>query len=723
MRKLPNRRIKGLPVPSVIESLECRRLFASGINFTEFPQIGMGTNFVQDLTAGPDGNVYFSSGLANNVDSITPTGVVKVYDTTSVGSNAPSGIAAGTDGNIYFNASNNFGKLTLATGTVSNIPLSSALDTAGLMTLGPDGNFWTDCFFSVIEQITPSGQVTNFNYSGSGSGQIVSFNGQLYFASGTDIRAVTTSGNFDGAFPTPSGGTVENIAVGPDGNLWFTEQLTTNSTTTNFFGYLTPGGTITEFPSSIGPVSGIAAGSDGNIYYRAADYLVGVNTSGTQIALQNLGGGNNTDGKELISSNGDLWYNESFADQIGVAIPVGSTSPTPTPTPTPTPSPTPTPTPTPTPAPTTPPTAVLASAPAFTAGSAPNYYFNVSYTDSAGVALSRPTINNNNVTVLGPQGAVLPVTLGAITIADDQDITATYQIKAPPYSGTYYIIMVGNSVSDVDGNTVASEDLGTFTVTGGPSTPTPTPTPTPTGPQPVLVSSLPGTLPGAVTEGAKGSVALQLTNSGTAVQNGPVTISLYASPTPSLIGDADLVLPAKAHQVKLGIGATRVLVLRFRYPVSVPQGEYYLLAEVSTATSGPSVVSTGKSVLLANPFIDLVAGFAVHPSVTFAANGNGTAYVTVTNLGNVTAHGQLQIGLAAVPTDGSPDVPLFTYSRMPKLYAGQEKLFIIHFRFPPTLSDGTYQFMATVDPGTTFADPYSFPTPTTATDPTAFIYG
>ena len=60
------------------------------------------------------------------------------------------------------------------------------------MALGPDGNFWSDGFGATIERITPAGQVTDFNYSGSGSGQILSYNGQLYFSSAPDIRSVST---------------------------------------------------------------------------------------------------------------------------------------------------------------------------------------------------------------------------------------------------------------------------------------------------------------------------------------------------------------------------------------------------------------------------------------------------------------------------------------------------------------------------------------------------
>ena len=71
-----------------------------------------------------------------------------------------------------------------------------------------------------------------------------------------------------------------DMKVGPDGNLWFTE--TTNGTD-NFFGYLTTAGKIKYFPvlASLGSLTGITAGADGNIYFRAGDNLIGATTAGT----------------------------------------------------------------------------------------------------------------------------------------------------------------------------------------------------------------------------------------------------------------------------------------------------------------------------------------------------------------------------------------------------------------------------------------------------------
>lgn len=302
----------------VVETMENRQLFAAGgLSFHLFPQINQNTNFIQNLTAGADGNIYFSSGLANNVASISPAGTVKVYDTTSIAPHGPNGVAAGPGG-IYLNSGNNFGEVALPSGKVTDIPISQGV--SGRMTLGPDGNFWVGNG-GVIEQVQLNGLVTRYQFSGNGAGQIVSWNGQLYFTSGNFIRRISTGGSFDGNYQINSStsANVEALTVGPDGNLWFTEQVNINNNTTNYFGYLTSSGAIKTFQSIVGPVNGIAAGGDGNIYFRAADYLVGATTKGTIFATQNLGQGSNTDGKELVEApNGNLWFNENFNDKMGV---------------------------------------------------------------------------------------------------------------------------------------------------------------------------------------------------------------------------------------------------------------------------------------------------------------------------------------------------------------------------------------------------------------------
>jgi hypothetical protein len=124
----------------------------------------------------------------------------------------------------------------------------------------------------------------------------------------------------------PGGGTIEALAVGPDGNLWFTELNNATGATNNDFGYVTAAGAIKEFPvaKSDGDVTGIAAPADGKIYFRAGDDLVGATTAGAIFLTQSLGKGSSTASHDLITGpDGNLWFTESFNDQIGVAYVAG----------------------------------------------------------------------------------------------------------------------------------------------------------------------------------------------------------------------------------------------------------------------------------------------------------------------------------------------------------------------------------------------------------------
>jgi virginiamycin B lyase len=63
---------------------------------TEFPV----TN-VFDLTAGPDGNVWFTDIQTSSIGRITPTGVVTEFPLPAPDS-GPFMIATGPDGNLWF---------------------------------------------------------------------------------------------------------------------------------------------------------------------------------------------------------------------------------------------------------------------------------------------------------------------------------------------------------------------------------------------------------------------------------------------------------------------------------------------------------------------------------------------------------------------------------------------------------------------------------------------
>ena len=109
------------------------------------------------------------------------------------------------------------------------------------------------------------------------------------------------------------GSAPNGIALGPDGNLWFTDSATILVTLA--IGRITPGGAITEFSTGLHPgslPSGIAAGADGNPWFTdegGATRAIGRITPGGAITEFSTG---LNPGSEPIGiaagADGNLWF-------------------------------------------------------------------------------------------------------------------------------------------------------------------------------------------------------------------------------------------------------------------------------------------------------------------------------------------------------------------------------------------------------------------------------
>jgi streptogramin lyase len=120
-------------------------------------------------------------------------------------------------------------------------------------------------------------------------------------------------------FPVPTAASQPNgIAPGPDGNIWFTEF------NAGKIGKITPGGTITEYSLPAGATSGprnITAGPDGAMWFTEynANNIGRITTSGT---ITEFPVATKSNPRGIIAGpDGNVWFTEYTADQIGFINP------------------------------------------------------------------------------------------------------------------------------------------------------------------------------------------------------------------------------------------------------------------------------------------------------------------------------------------------------------------------------------------------------------------
>jgi virginiamycin B lyase len=163
---------------------------------------------------------------------------------------------------------------------------------------GPDGDVWFICFRlgkglgpvdkSLVGRITPSGTVTEFSAGIPVGAEInelvVGPDGNLWFTlvagyarSGKASLGRSAIGRItpEGQVTLFSAGLRKNsypdeIIAGPDGNVWFVDGTIISTGPQTRIGRITPQGSIAEFRTGLPQtlnVGGLAAGPDGNLWF------------------------------------------------------------------------------------------------------------------------------------------------------------------------------------------------------------------------------------------------------------------------------------------------------------------------------------------------------------------------------------------------------------------------------------------------------------------------
>src|SRR5579864_5495270 len=320
------------------------------------------------IVSGPLGLVWFTDYYDSLIGSIDPqTGAINTYPATityTVGSYSytypayPFDLTVGPDGALWFTPYYSYlGIGRFDPVTHNSTTINPALNTCpSRIVTGSDQNLWylDQCGHSVganyvydVVRITTVGVATVFPMPNSNNflEDIASGpDGNLWVTdyNNHDIYRVTTAGAvtqfslIQGALPNQVIGQPGEITGGPDGNLWFKENLSDplNSYNGGAVGFITPQGALTQGLKNLENPKlnyngGIVAGPDNLSVWTADGYYGSPSIADITVATRTI---SNTYAPApgshptaiTTGPDGNLWFLEPTANKIGMSTPTGT---------------------------------------------------------------------------------------------------------------------------------------------------------------------------------------------------------------------------------------------------------------------------------------------------------------------------------------------------------------------------------------------------------------
>jgi hypothetical protein len=215
------------------------------------------------------------------------------------------------------------------------------------------------------------------------------------------------------------------------------------------------------------------------------------------------------------------------------------------------------------------------------------------------------------------------------------------------------------------------------------------------------------TLPATAIAGAKvrgATAVVSVTNVAPEDYNAPVTVTLFASLDSELQTGTDAQILTTTKKLKVASAGSTDLKIKIPSLPSVPDGNYVVIAQLTSATAGTGVNASDDAVLIAAPFIDLSGQFSSFPGS--ATKGKRTkASIAVANSGNTTARGTVPVTIAtSTNVDGSDPVIFSTVNARLSLKPGASKNVKLNFVVPAEVASGQYFIVATLDASNTLGD-------------------
>jgi streptogramin lyase len=318
------------------------RCVPTGIGEFPLPPLSFGGEFgATSITSGSDGNLWFTDPVAGSVGRITPSGAVTEFVSPLHSAGA---ITAGPDGNLWFSTGGQFGSGDIAritpSGQITVFTLPDEFGAISSLTAGPDGNVWfAESIYptgETVGKITPTGQITEFSIpvpsgvSGRTGGITAGPDGNLWFTHDGILAMITPSGALRDHVANVGAAA---IASGPDGNLWTSGpvfDLQTGDVLGDSIQRISLSGSVTSF--SVGTTSAspssISAGSDGNLWFTEPDAnQIGRITTAGAITLFTVPTSGSQPTGITAGSNGNIWFTEASARNIGEYVLIGNPPP------------------------------------------------------------------------------------------------------------------------------------------------------------------------------------------------------------------------------------------------------------------------------------------------------------------------------------------------------------------------------------------------------------
>jgi hypothetical protein len=200
-------------------------------------------------------------------------------------------------------------------------------------------------------------------------------------------------------------------------------------------------------------------------------------------------------------------------------------------------------------------------------------------------------------------------------------------------------------------------------------------------------------------------VAVEVFNHGDSTASGKVAVDLYAQ---GVSGQSNVLLGEVSRNVNLRAQRGGIFNFRFGEPLGLVDGNYDLVAQISTsavndAVTSNDIVTSTAPVAFARPFADVTTTAVKAPAQSIVLQTRETQQwgsVTLENLGNATAQGKVSITFYLSPKtilDGDA-VQAETMVVSINLKAGQAKTFRAKLGAPANALGGSYYLFAVTNP-------------------------